>query len=319
MAEPNHADEAAEDFRRDIAPLRDDLVAQPSDFGMAYLSVDELIARAESRTVATESPTKSERPRWHWAVAGLAAAAVTALILAPQVNREDPNVNATPTHSVKVAPSQTSSATYSSSSEVLLAAATAPSPATRTAPYWHVRSIQAFGSEQVPREVWIGRGRPSVLRQDGIVEEIPAYTFPVGHESLVWRQLQTLPTDVRSLRSLLSRDDAPKGRDKRWVVFKSAGELVAEAPVPPGVREALWRVLAAEAGTSRTERASDSIGRSGWSVSLSVPGEGRVTYLVDPSSGQLLEARHFPAGQSSWSVTYLERGPADSAPQLTGA
>lgn len=318
MAEPN-PDDVTEELRRAIAPLREKLVVKPSDFGLAYLTTEELISRAEGEGHAEGT---SRRRRFAWRLplaAGLAAAAVvTAAVALPRLggNETDPAATAP-------APSVTRTAelaTYGSGREVVLAAASAPAPAPEAAPYWNVKSIQRFGSEEVPREVWIGRDRPSVLRQDGFVAQMPAVTFPIGPRSVGWQGLQTLPTQLPRLRSLLAQDAATPGRDKRWVVFKIAGELLAEAPVPPDVRQTLWRVLAAEQGARRTDRTRDGAGRVGWTVSMSIAGEGRVTYVVDPESGQLLEARHVPDdGQEPWIVTYLERGPASSAPDPAGA
>lgn len=310
MTEPR---DEADVLREELATLPE-LVRQPEEFGLRFLSVDELIDAAESGPVSLPAPRRSRRTWVIGAAAGLAAAAAVAVAVLPRADDGVPPV-ASPSPTASATPTPT---TYDGARDVLLAAASVRGPETARVRYWHVKSIQTFGAEQVPREIWLGNGRPSVLDQEGFLDRLPATSFPVGGASAGWQELQQLPTDTAELGRLLARDAAPAGRDVRWTIFKAAGDLLAEAPLPPEVRAALWRVLAAQPGAERTDRTTDAAGRTGWTVSMSLPGEGRVTYVVDPASGELLEARHAAIGdRPAWSITYLERGPAESAPALS--
>lgn len=315
MAEPT-SDEAADAVRDAIAPVRSSFTRSPEEFGLRFLSADELIELAESSAQPAHA-RRFGRTRVVAVVSGLvAAAAVTAAVVVPRLGSDAPAPIADPSPSS----TRTSSTVYASARSVLLAAAERGGPSARDAAYWHVKSIQVFGAERVPREIWLGNRRPSILRQDGIVEELPPAAFPAAGTATGWAALQALPTDVVALRNVLAGDSSSRGRDERWVVFKAAGDLIAEAPLPPAVRTAVWRVLAAESGARATERTVDSAGRSGWTVSMSVAGEGTLTFVVDPASGELLEVRHGEVpGSPAWSVTFLERGPADSAPKVAGA
>lgn len=315
MAEPT-ADEAADALRDAIAPIRTSIARSPEEFGLRFLSADELIDLAESST----EPAHSRRFGRTGVVAGIsglvAAAAVATAVMVPRLGSDAPGPIADPSPSS----TRTSSTTYASAQSVLLAAAERRGPRLSDAAYWHVKSVQVFGAERVPREIWLGNGRPSILRQDGIVEELPEAAFPAAGTATGWAALQALPTDLVALRNVLVGDSSSRGRDERWVVFKAAGDLIAEAPLPPAVRTAVWRVLAAESGARATERTMDSAGRSGWTVSMSVAGEGTLTFVVDPASGELLEVRHGERpGSPAWRVTFLERGPVESAPIITGA
>lgn len=317
MTEPT--DDPTEEFRREIAASPTSIVSTPEEFGLRFLTVDELIEKAEATAPGRLGSLRREARRRTWllgAAAGLTAAAATVvMVVLPPTRDEAPPPIASPSPSVT---ESRSPATFDVAREVLLAAALVKGPQTAEINYWQVKSIQVFGTEEVPREIWLGNGRPSVLRQDGFVDRLPAASFPAGGESIGWQALQRLPSRPEQLSALLSRDATAVGRDKRWTIFKAAGDLIAEAPVPPQVRSALWRVLASQPGAGRTNQALDHAGRRGWTVSMSLPAEGSITYLVDPVSGQLLEARYKPSGgRPPWTVTFLERGPAEVAPPLT--
>lgn len=313
----NHkADDAADELREAIAPVRTSVVRTPEEFGLHFLTPDELIARAEESSAGELAARRSRRP---YVAGGLAAAAavVGAVVLPSVVGGPDEPTDSPSAHATTQPPAPV---VYASASDVLLAAAGVKVPPVTGAPYWHVKSLQTFGKVQVPREIWLGNGRPSVLVQDGIVDRLPPAAFPAVGGSVGWAGLQSLPADEHALARLLEADAAPRGRTRSWVVFKAAGDLVAEAPLPPAVRSSLWKVLASTSGARHTEQTTDAIGRRGWTVSLNSAGEGTVTYVVDPASGQLLEVRHQPAGgRQPWAITFFERGPADSAPELGSA
>ena len=62
---------------------------------------------------------------------------------------------------------------------------------------------------------------------------------------------------------------------------------------------------------------TDHAGRRGWELTLSMPSYGTQSYIVDPSSGSLLEGRVKMPGQAQTWATYVSAGPASSAPAAT--
>lgn len=311
MADDRRPDVEVQRLRDELTPARAGLVAAPEDFGLTFASPDELIARAGLDEVA-----KRRRRRTRLAAfgAGLAAAAtVTTAVVLPRLDDGARPAAALP---VPTATHSTTDVTYGTARDVLLAAARVAGPQTKDIRYWHVKSFQTFGHRREPRELWIGNGRPGVLRQEGATWRFPS-RFPFGGRrgGNSWAEMLKLPTDTAKLRELLVAGGGPDWLDDRWKIFSDAGFLLGEAPLPPRVRSAMWRVLASVPGT-RLAKATDSVGRKGWSVSLRIPVEGLMTYIVDPATGQLLEQREKRDGFKQWRITYVERGPADTAPAL---
>lgn len=313
------ADDAAENFRADVGQdLRSAAVHEPEDFGLRFLTVDELIARAESSPTDELAERRTGRKVIATGAGIAAAAAVSAALVLPRIGDNESPPNATPSGPSTSATATPSPVEFDSARDVLIAASGVAGPSTGSIRYWHVKSVlHAAGQPDTPRDVWFGNGRASIVQQNGFVDRLPTQAIAVAGRHLGWTAVQNLPPDAAALRRILGSDPSPKSDDEGWNIFYAAGELVAEAPLSPDVRSAVWRVLADIPGARQTERTTDSIGRVGWTVSKASADEGLLTYVVAPESGQLLELRHSAVGaRPAWSVTFIERGPVDSAPAV---
>ena len=112
-------------------------------------------------------------------------------------------------------------------------------------------------------------------------------------------------------------------------MFTIVGDLLRESPAPPALRRALWEVAATIPGVQLVGPVTDAAGRAGVAVE-----RGRARYVLDPSDGRLLEESEGSPSDANivqrdsagnvigvqrryFRTTYLEQGPANSAPAAT--
>ncbi|MDL4771952.1 CU044_5270 family protein [Actinomadura xylanilytica] len=135
------------------------------------------------------------------------------------------------------------------------------------------------------------------------------------------QQVAALPTDAKALENYLldlkgdwkafapKRENAPmrnlKGTQLNRALSDVASSLLAEAPSPPKVRAAAFRMLAGLPGLKTEGTGTDPLGRTGTVVSLPVGsttplgiytapkqlGTYRRQWIIDPASGLLLATR----------------------------
>jgi hypothetical protein len=168
------------------------------------------------------------------------------------------------------------------------------------------------------REAWIGHDRPGALSDTGLpgsagqgVIGLDPASFNLGGEAVGWDGLFALTTDPELLGKQI-RDNVRRTYGSRRVdsgTFVVVGDLLRESPAPPALRKALWQVAADVPDVELLGDRTDARGRRG----VAVERDG-TTYLFDPTTGALLEEREAAADYVS---TYLEQGPADSAPAIT--
>jgi hypothetical protein len=301
----------AEDLRQAATALRGTADARPEDFGLAPMSAEALIARAE----APRPPVVRRGMRWA-ATAALVAAAASVVFVAPRLSGSQLPAAIAPAPTR--APAASTAPAYADAHDLLLAAAdsAAGSHGAASSAYWHVKSIQHLPEGDVPRELWIGRENRSILKQEGDVILLPPATFSMETGTITWDELLALPTNVRELRALLEARVAGAARDPGYAMFKLVGDLLAESPASPRLRAALWRVLAALPDVTMHGRVADAEGRTGWKIRFSTGAVGEIDYVVDPATGALLEARHRPSdpAREKWSVVYLESDGTDRIP-----
>ncbi|TDD87386.1 CU044_5270 family protein [Actinomadura rubrisoli] len=162
----------------------------------------------------------------------------------------------------------------------------------------------------------------------GHVGKVPnSRTFTVCDKELSLRQVQSLPTDPVALRTAVMRamrtnDDGPVPVSAETNFLQGClVQLLAEVPVPPKVRGAAYRLLAAWTAVKVTGRTADERGRAG--IGLLLGGSSPPTRLViDPKSSHVLSEWTEPAGDASKLTgksrkrLYLQVGWTDAKPAV---
>lgn len=274
------------------------------------------------------------RRRRRRAIVGVSfvAATVGAFLVIPRDDGPRPPSAAAPP--APASPPAVVEVAYTNASQVLAATATAAgSQAAPDSPYWKVVTQQGADAS-TRRSVWAGVDGPGVTEMGivgGLTEHmftaIPQSTVRLGKRTYTWRELNDGALSAPQLARLLTENelahDDPTKTDRaahESYFFKEAYELLARTPASPAVRQKLWDAVADIDGVELDGKVTDSLGRAGWAVSLTLVGQGSQTYIVDPANGALLESRGHAEGVSpadGWVETLVEAGPADSAPQPT--
>ncbi len=223
---------------------------------------------------------------------------------------------------------------YANASQILGAAANAAGAGADTlgeAPYWKVVSEYAQTDTAVKaqnstgeRTIWQGIAGPSVLSDTfgGSAAETvsqPQSVLELGGRTYSWRDVNSDGLTSAQVHALLTEGEAGRpakeGRpSKEWYFFKQAGDLLSESPASPEIRKALWKELGALTGVTSSGKVEDAAGRSGWNLTFKLEGHGSQRYVVDPSTGAILQSE-VEVGSAIHRVTYLEAGPATSAPE----
>ncbi|WP_020576080.1 CU044_5270 family protein [Actinopolymorpha alba] len=118
----------------------------------------------------------------------------------------------------------------------------------------------------------------------------------IGEVSLTLTELQGLPADSHALRTRLldlRRQADVETSPEDWL-FSVAGQLLARAPLAPGVRAATFELLADLPSVASRRGVRDQLGREGVAIERTRREKGvssTAVLLIDPDSGQLLETR----------------------------
>jgi hypothetical protein len=218
--------------------------------------------------------------------------------------------------------------------QVLNAASTASShgadPA--SAPYWRIETKYNCDLQMVSAPVpkdglcthteWLGIGRPGVVTDTAFPDRpaIPAETITLNGQTMSVATFNSRTWTEAQLASLVA-DGGSSGEPGRapaeYYVFKNTGDLLTNSPLSPTIRKELWQHLERVPGVRLDGRAKDRLGREGWKVSLAVPGYGRNSYLVDTTTGGILEESGSRPDGSTYTATVVYEGPAQSAPTPT--
>jgi hypothetical protein len=156
-----------------------------------------------------------------------------------------------------------------------------------------------FGSAE-DEAGWKAMGSPTLVgRKRQTSEDHLDRVLSIGNPSLTIRNVSTLPTDEAKLKSRLeglymSRSGARPTDTFATYLWQTGTDLLT-APITPGTRAALFRVLAEQPGLKATSQVGDAVGRRGVAVSLTEPGDestrGNVAYrmIIDPKTAELLQ------------------------------
>ncbi len=182
------------------------------------------------------------------------------------------------------------------------------------APYWHVASSYVRFGVTEHRDIWLAHDGISVLHDTGLpghegYVSLGRAEFDAGSTPLTWDELVALPTDTDQLNATLRADIKGAGNGDDSEVFTMVGDLLRESPAPPALRKALYDVAAETPGVHVKGQVVDAAGRSGTAIE-----RDDQILVIDTSTGQLLADTE----GGSFSATYLEQGPVDTAPAVTG-
>lgn len=303
-----HIDDILEDTRDTVDPSPEALeLGRAQALAAAKASIDRITHIARIRT----------RRRRAAGVLMVACAAAAVLVIAPwDGDVSTPTAEPTtqgPTPSPPVATPQ-----FRNASQVLRAAGT--SSATQDvdvahAKYWRVDSEYEQGHDGVFRRTfWQGHTTPGYLFDEGFGDgglvTMGVAKFSFQQQSLTWDQLLHLTTSKSELLRLLRAGTGDlKGGPPDHYAFKTLGEMLAETPAPPAVRKAMWDAAAELKGVKNDGEVTDAKGRTGYGITL-----GAMTYVVEPSSGRILESRMKLEDGLTYRMTYLSQGPTDAKP-----
>ncbi|MFF4127530.1 CU044_5270 family protein [Microbispora rosea] len=154
-----------------------------------------------------------------------------------------------------------------------------------------------FGSPE-DEEKWRSSGSPRLIKGGRTVDDDRLdRVLSIDNPSLTIRNVDRLPTGEKAFgRRLheLYRARPSGGTDEDFSVYlwQTAVDLL-NAPITPGTRAALFRVLAGEQGLTALGERADSLGRTGAALAATEPGDHgeSIEYriIVDPGSGRLLQ------------------------------
>ncbi|QTE28610.1 CU044_5270 family protein [Pengzhenrongella sicca] len=188
----------------------------------------------------------------------------------------------------------------------------------RDAAYWHSVQISDVWSdasnrvESARRETWSGHQNWSVWTDTVLSPEPRLENRALFGPGITWDEMFALPTDPAALEDALRRyanpDDPKSVADGS--VWGAVEDLLVNSPASPALRQALWQVAARLPDTSLGGDVTDSTGRPG--IQVTRPYE---ELIVDPETGRLLERLWWDSTDNPpYRDTFLEQGPADTAP-----
>lgn len=269
-------------------------------------------ARARSRReVRPAARTHRAAPRRRWLVpaisaisAGCVAAAVA--IAAALIGVPSPATRPASAPGPRSHPSGVTVASVLDQAATALGSSSAPQAGWPAGEYWHIAQQWTCGGKTYTNDTWTDISGDGVSWTRGPQVQgcgtgyAGPYRFaatpgmplsPGGMKLATWSQLEkTLPTSPDALwpvvraeerRSFTADPGAP--RSGQAALFESIWNLLANYPVPPQLRKALYEVSARIPGVTVEGTSTDSAGRTGTALRI-----GTVTVVVDANTGQIL-------------------------------
>ncbi|MGW0594651.1 hypothetical protein [Streptosporangium sp. NPDC002607] len=147
---------------------------------------------------------------------------------------------------------------------------------------------------------WKAAGSPKLVQSTGPQShDGPARVLSIANPGLNMRNVDELPTSAKALeRELRGLFEArPKGgglQDFAGYLWQTGVDLLS-APITPGTKAALFRVMAGEPGITAEGTTTDSMGRSGAVLTVLGPDDRnrpdkiRYRLVIDPENANLLQ------------------------------
>ncbi|MFI9838314.1 hypothetical protein ACIHFD_14840 [Nonomuraea sp. NPDC051941] len=171
-----------------------------------------------------------------------------------------------------------------------------------------------FGSPQDEAD-WRAAGSPEMAeKKPKTYDDATERILSIDNPSLNLRNLADLPTGEDALRRRL--DDlwkrSPNSADigKAGYLWQTAVDLMT-APLQPGTRSALFRVLADQPSVTLEGNTSDALGRTGVALSTPTARELTVRLVVDEQSAELLQYELAEKGKLLLRVALEDMGWSD--------
>ncbi|MEV6032982.1 CU044_5270 family protein [Nonomuraea sp. NPDC052116] len=171
-----------------------------------------------------------------------------------------------------------------------------------------------FGSPQDEAD-WRAAGSPELAeKKPKTYDDATERILSIDNPSLNLRNLDDLPTGEDALRRRL--DDlwkrSPNSADigKAGYLWQTAVDLMT-APLKPGTRSALFRVLADQPSVTLEGKTSDALGRTGVALSTPTARELTVRLVVDEQSAELLQYELSEKGKLLLRVALEDMGWSD--------
>ncbi|ETK35183.1 hypothetical protein, partial [Microbispora sp. ATCC PTA-5024] len=143
---------------------------------------------------------------------------------------------------------------------------------------------------------WRAAGSPELTEKRPASRSTEPRLLSIDNPSLTLADVGRLPTGrdalARRLRELYRQSPAVDGRSYASYLWSTGFDLLT-APITPGTRAALFRVLADQPGIVSQGRTADALGRPGVALTLTEQDEveGRVDYrmILDEGTARLLQ------------------------------
>ena len=308
----------------------------------------KVVAAEAEATAARAAKIVHLRRRHRRLTIGVAAAAVAGLVAIPLLSRGSAStpLSAAPPVTHVAPPVQ---AHYRTVAQVINAAAAHTGSADPTAEaYWKVHSTYVgWGCELggVPigappstkptptichtfkgtRTAWTATaGGTGVLEDTDSPGQRPSLgpgTIVVDGQNFTWRQFNAKSWTDAQLETLINYGgtaDVPGYSTRSWYSLKDAFDLLAESPISPAIRAQLWKIVEKIPGVQLVGQATDHAGRTGWEISFSDPADGTMTFIIDTTTGMLLESGGSVKASNGAKTyeTYLSAEPTTTAPSV---
>ncbi|MEU7745603.1 CU044_5270 family protein [Nonomuraea sp. NPDC049158] len=171
-----------------------------------------------------------------------------------------------------------------------------------------------FGSPQDEAD-WKAAGSPELaVKRPTTRDDSSERVLSIDNPSLTIQNIARLPTGEDALKRRLDtlfKQSPNSARIGRAVYLWQTGVDLMTAPITPGTRSALFKVLAGRDGITSQGRVTDAVGRTG--VALSTPGIDGVELrmIIDEDTAELLQYEVVEKGQPLLRVALERMGWAD--------